>query len=257
MKNSEKVSARRSSILALLIKQGRAEVDEIAMALSVTPQTIRKDLAALEKQSKVVRFHGGATLLAGIEYTTYEARKNIAVGQKESIAKYCAKLIPNNASLIINSGTTTAAVAGKLHQHTGLRIITDSVKISNDIRMFDGVELIVPGGRVRKSDGAIVGHSTVEFIQQFRPDIAVIGVAAIGQDGSLLDYDMSEVAVARTIVECARHVILVVDSTKKDRMAPIKIADISQINTVITDIDCPDFLRRLCRKFDVQLFEVD
>jgi len=257
MISKDRVSARRDAILALLTKQGKVGVDEAAASLGVTPQTVRKDLTALERQNKVVRFHGGATLLAGIEYTTYEARKNIAVGQKERIARYCARLIPNNASLIINSGTTTAAVAAELHSHYGLRIVTDSVVISNDIRSFKGVDLIVPGGRVRKSDGAIVGHSTVEFIQQFRPDIAVIGVAAIGQDGSLLDYDMAEVAVVRTIIECARHVTLVVDSSKMDRLAPVRIAGIAKINTVITDTDCPDFLRRLCREADIQLIEVD
>lgn len=257
MSNDERVEARRNSILSILTKQGRASVDEISTALGVTPQTVRKDLAALDKQNKVVRYHGGATLLAGIEYTTYEARKNIAVGQKGRIAKYCATLIPNNVSLIINSGTTTAAVAAELQGHAGLRIVTDSVTISNDIRGFKGIDLIVPGGRVRKSDGAIVGHSTVEFIRQFRPDIAIIGAAAIGQDGSLLDYDMSEVAVAKTIIEGARHVILVVDSSKMDRVAPVRIAHISQVNTVITDVDCPDFLRRLCRELDVQLFEID
>ena len=122
---------------------------------------------------------GGASTLVGVEYTEFSAREASEADQKARIARACAEMIPNDVALMINSGTTTAAVARALDSHTGLRIVTDSVKISHDIRGIKGAEVMVPGGRVRPSDGAILGHQAIEFISQFRPDFAVIGAAAI------------------------------------------------------------------------------
>lgn len=251
----DKQQERKARILALLTEKGRARVEDIASAMNMTPQTIRKDLQALESDNKVVRFHGGASLLAGIEYTSFEARRRIAAQQKSRIGAACAAVIPNNVAIMINSGTTTAAVAAALSGHSGLRIVTDSVQIANEIRASPGCEVVVPGGRVRASDGAIMGHSAVEFVGQFRPDFAVIGAAAIARDGSLLDYDMAEVAVARAMIAHARNVILCADSTKFDKMAPIRIAGIQDVNTLVTDPGCSEVLRALCRAHSVRVVD--
>ncbi|MBO6853999.1 MAG: DeoR/GlpR transcriptional regulator [Marivivens sp.] len=246
---------RHDQILSLLTSRGRASVEEIAKAIGKTPQTIRRDLTTLATQNKVVRFHGGASLLAGIEYTNYEARQNIAAEQKSRIGAACAAIIPNDVAVMINSGTTTAAVARELAGHTGLRVVTDSVKISYEISSFSGVEVMVPGGRIRPSDGAIVGHQAIEFIAQFRPDFAIIGAAAIARDGSLLDYDMAEVAVARAMIAHARNVILCVDSGKFHKMAPVRIAGLSDINVMVTDTRCSEVLRQMCQAERVRVIE--
>lgn len=252
VKQAEK---RRLAILDLLTRQGRAQVSEIAAALSMTPQTIRSDLAALARDSKVMRFHGGASLLAGVEYTNYAARRAIAAEQKARIGAACARLIPDNVAVMINSGTTTAAVAGALRDHSGLRVITDSVSIANDMRDFLGADVMVPGGRVRGSDGAIVGQQAVEFIAQFRPDFAVIGAAGIARDGALLDYDMAQVSVARAMMAHARNVILCADSSKFDRPAPLRIAGLEDITTLVTDGMVSEVLRQMCQAARVRIVD--
>ncbi len=252
---SRNSKARRIAILQNLQQNGRALVDDLAVFFNTTPQTIRKDLNALAEESKVMRFHGGASLLAGIEYTGFDARESISRSEKEKIGKAAAKLIPNNAAIIINAGTTTAAVARSLGHHTGLKVVTDNVNIANDLRGFGGLEVMVPGGVVRRSDGAILGEATVDFIRQFRTDIAIIGASAIATDGSLLDYDLREASVARAIIENARHVILASDSTKFDRAAPVCIGHLSQVQTLVTDSGCPAELRKLCKLYEVSLIE--
>lgn len=252
---SRNSKARRVAILENLQQNGRALVDDLAASFNTTPQTIRKDLNILSDESKVMRFHGGASLLAGVEYTGFEAREDISRSEKEKIGKAAAKLIPNNAAIIINAGTTTAAVARSLGQHTGLKVVTDNVSIANDLRAYGGLEVMVPGGVVRRSDGAILGESTVDFIRQFRADIAIIGAAAIATDGSLLDYDLREASVARAIIENARHVLLTSDSTKFDRAAPVCIGHLSQVHTLVTDAGCPSALRKLCKQYEVSLTE--
>lgn len=246
---------RRLAILDLLTRKGRASVGQIAGALGMTPQTIRSDLAALARESKVIRYHGGASLLAGVEYTDYDARRNIAADRKARIGAACAGLIPDNVALMINSGTTTAAVAQALDAHSGLRVVTDSVSIAGDMREFLGVEVMVPGGRVRSSDGAIVGHQAVEFIAQFRPDFAVIGAAGIARDGALLDYDMAQVSVARAMIAHARNVILCADSSKFDMPAPLRIAGLDAVDVFVTDSHVSETLRQICQAERVRVVD--
>lgn len=255
MKPSRNALARQTSILKHLQTSGRALVDDLAAKFDTTPQTIRKDLTVLEEGNQITRFHGGAALMSGIEYTRVEVRREIAREEKERIGQLTARLIPNNSSVIINSGTTTAAVARALEHHVGLKLVTDSVNLADEIRGFAGVEVMVPAGVIRRSDGAILGETAVEFIRQFRVDVAVIGAAAIAKDGALLDYDLRQASVARAIIGNARTVILAADSTKFNHVAPVCIGTIGQLDTLVTDGGCPHWLRQSCGEQGVRLVE--
>ena len=108
------------------------------------------------------------------------------------------------------------------------------------------IEVVIAGGVVRGSDGGIVGEAAVDFIRQFKVDYAVIGASAIDHDGALLDFDFREVKVAQAIIANARHVILVSDSTKFERTAPVRIGHLSQVDTFITDrCDIPSIRKHL------------
>jgi DeoR family glycerol-3-phosphate regulon repressor len=246
---------RREAIMEILSRKGRASVESIASDLEMTPQTIRRDLTDLARMNKVVRFHGGASLLAGTEYTPLEARQAIAQDQKERIGAACANMIPDDVLVMINSGTTTGAVARSLAGHSGLRVVTDSVKISDDIKGFPGLEVMIAGGRVRPSDGAIIGDAAIEFLAQFRPDFAILGTAAIARDGALLDYDMAQVAVARAMMAHARNVILCADSSKFQKMAPVVIGNLEDIDMLVTDTRCSEVLRQMCQAARVRVVE--
>lgn len=253
MKPNRNAPVRQAAILKHLQKNGRALVDELAEMFKTTPQTIRKDLNALAEVNHIARFHGGAALVGGTEYTGLEVRQKIAWKEKEDIGRAAAALIPNDSSLIINAGTTTSAVARNLSHHVGLKAVTDSVNLANEIRGFFGVEVMVPAGVIRKSDGAILGEEAVDFIRQFRVDTAVIGAAAIASDGTLLDYDLREASVVRAIIQNARNVILAVDSTKFGRAAPVCIGRLDEIDTLVTDSACPEALQNLCAEKKIRL----
>ncbi len=253
MKSGTKTGARQTEILKLLKLQGRVSVDQLAELFNTTPQTIRKDLNALAADSQILRFHGGATLAAGTEYTSFDARTEIAKEEKDHIGGLVAAKIPDHSSVIVNSGTTTAAVAQHLKQHTGLKVVTDSLILANILRSYVGVELMVPGGIVRSTDGAILGETAIEFIRQFRADIAVVGAAAIAPDGALLDYDLREASVSRAIMSSARNVILAADSSKFGRVAPVAFGHLNQIDMMVTDSGCPPALRSLCKTHAVGL----
>ncbi len=251
------LTGRQAEILEIAKAEGRVQVEELANRFSVTPQTIRKDLNDLCEGRALTRVHGGAIFPSGTENVKYEARRSIAATEKQAIGRAAAALIPDNSSLFINIGTTTEAVGEALLDHRELMVITNNINVANRLRLFPSIEVVISGGVVRGSDGGIVGEAAVDFIRQFKVDYAVIGASAIDADGALLDFDFREVKVAQAIIANARNVILVSDSSKFDRNAPVRIGHLSQVHTFITD-RCPlQSLRDICAEHDVQLIETD
>lgn len=134
-------------------------------------------------------------------------------------------------------------------------VITNNINVASRLRLFPSIEVVIAGGVVRHSDGGIVGEAAVDFIRQFKVDYAVIGASAIDPDGALLDFDFREVKVAQAIMANARHVVLVADSTKFERTAPVRIGHLSQVHTFVTD-DCNvESLRKVCAESGINLIE--
>jgi DeoR family transcriptional regulator, glycerol-3-phosphate regulon repressor len=249
----EILSERQNKILALARQNGRVDVEKLSTTFQVSAQTIRKDLNDLCDKQLLQRIHGGAIVGSGIENVSYEARRLLAPAAKKAIGQTAAALIPDNSSLLINIGTTTEQVAHALCNHRGLLVITNNINAVEIMKNFLGVEIIIAGGQVRRSDGGIVGVAAVDFINQFKVDYAVIGVSAIDEDGALLDYDFREVRVAQAIINNARHVILVADTMKLERSAPIRIDHISKINTLVINEDPPQKLQDICLANGVEI----
>jgi DeoR family glycerol-3-phosphate regulon repressor len=238
---------RQHEILEITRQSGKVTVDELVARFDVTPQTIRKDLNDLCEQRLLTRTHGGALLSSGVVNVAYEARRQLAAGEKQRIGARAASLIPNDASLFINIGTTTEEVARALLQHEGLLVITNNLHVATILMTHPKIDVIVAGGMVRRTDGGIVGEAAVDLIGQFKVDYAVVGVSAIDDDGALLDFDYREVRAAQKIIANARTVILVSDSMKFTRSAPVRIGHISQVDIFVTDVAPPEPIADICR----------
>jgi DeoR family glycerol-3-phosphate regulon repressor len=241
------INFRQHEILTIARQAGRVMVEELAERFNVTPQTIRKDLNDLCDQRLLTRTHGGALLSSGVENVAYEARRQLATVEKQRIGERAAQLIPNGASLFINIGTTTEEVAGALVNHEGLLVITNNIHVAATLMPCPKIDVIIAGGALRRADGGIVGEAAVDLIGQFKVDYAVIGVSAIDDDGSLLDFDYREVRAAQAIIANARHVILVSDAMKFTRSAPVRIGHLNQIDTFVTDRPPPEAITDICR----------
>ena len=253
---ASRATKRQSQIITLLRQSGRVAVEDLAAQFSVALQTIRRDLNELSEEGRVVRVHGGAIVASGVENLAYDARQLVAHDQKRLIGEAAARLIPDNSSLFINIGTTTEEVAKALSRHSGLLVITNNLHVASELHRSSAVEIFLTGGTVRQSDGGIVGAVTVEQIEQFRVDFAVIGTSAIDQTGTLLDFDIREVEISRAIVEHARKIILVSDSSKFSRSAPVRIAHLSEIDVFVTDRLPSPGVVQLCERCDVKVIEV-
>ncbi|MBN3536848.1 MULTISPECIES: DeoR/GlpR family DNA-binding transcription regulator [Sphingomonadaceae] len=249
--------ARHFQILELARSAGKVAVEELADRLGVTPQTIRKDLNILARKSMLSRVHGGAVVTSGVDNIDYVTRRAVATGAKAAIGRAAAALIPNGVSLFINIGTTTEAVANHLVHHRDLMVISNNLNVVDILADRDGIDMVVVGGQVRRHDRAVVGALAMNFIRAFKVDYALIGISAIDPDGSLLDFAVDEVQVTRTIIQHARKVILVADSSKVGRPAPVRAGDLHDIDYLVTDNLVGPALTAACGEADVKVIETD
>lgn len=253
MKETEplKMTLRQSDILGRAREHGRVDVDELATRFQVTPQTIRKDINELSERGLLQRVHGGAVYPSNVANFAYDSRRVLAADAKTRIGQAAAAQIPDNSSIMLNIGTTTEQVAVALRQHRGIMAITNNLNVANILREAPSAEVIIAGGMVRPSDGGIVGEATIDLINQFKVDFAVIGASAIDEDGSLLDFDYREVRVAQAIIRHARRTILVADQMKFQRSAPVRIGHLSDIDVFVTDSPLPPEIDELCENCGV------
>lgn len=254
--SASKIASRRHlEIVDWLREKGRVTVEDLAGHFGVTPQTIRRDLNDLSDAQMVVRVHGGAMVSSGVVNLSYEARKMIAGPHKKLIGEAAAALVPDHSSVLINIGTTTEEVARALNGHTGLLVLTNNLHVATELYRNSAIEVFLLGGTVRQSDGGIVGAQVVDLIGQFRVDLAIIGTSAIDADGTLLDFDIREVQASRAIIEHARKVVLVTDSSKFARSAPVRVAHLSEIDIMVTDRLPSPAIADLFRLHGVQVVE--
>jgi DeoR family glycerol-3-phosphate regulon repressor len=241
------IPQRQSEILNIARMLGRVTVDDLSRRFEVSAQTIRKDLNELCERRSLTRVHGGAIISSGVENLAYEARRFVAADEKRAIGIAAAALIPNGSSLFINIGTTTEEVASALRDHEDLLVITNNLNVAMQLYRHPRVEVVVSGGTVRRTDGAVIGTAANSLIQQFKVDYAIIGASAVDAEGALLDFDYREVQAAQAIIANARNIILVADSTKFRRTAPVRIGHLSQVQTFVTDSALPAGLADLCQ----------
>ena len=152
------LSERQSEILHRARSQGRVEVEALAAEFEVTTQTIRRDLNDLSLNGLLARVHGGAVPAARVANVAYAARRGVAAPEKRAIGQRAAEMIPDGCSLIVNVGTTTEEVARALVSRRDLVVITNNLNVVAILSGTPQKELILAGGVVRQTDGAIVGR---------------------------------------------------------------------------------------------------
>jgi DeoR family glycerol-3-phosphate regulon repressor len=244
---------RQPEILDVARREGKVVVEDLAERFGVTAQTIRRDLSELAEAGKLERVHGGAVLPSGVSNIGYEDRRGLNEEAKSRIARACAQAIPDNASVFLNIGTSTEAVARELRHHRNLMAITNNMNVANILAGNSDCEIIVAGGILRRSDGGLVGNLTTATIGQFKFDHAVIGCSALDSEGDLLDFDFQEVTVSQTIIRQARETCLVADHSKFQRHAPALIGSLRDIDTFFTDLPPPPELAARCREWSTQV----
>lgn len=234
------IDERRQHILELIQKQGRALVSELSDQLKISQITIRKDLDYLQSKGVVQRSHGGALRVqssALVDPTLQEKQKQ-NFREKERIAAAATRMVEEGQSIILDSGTTTTAVAQGLKRFKQLTIITNAVNIAAELAGTD-FEVILVGGTMRKNSFSLVGPLAEDNLDELHADILFLGVDGFDLEVGLTTPNFLESRVNRAMVKAARQVVAVCDSTKFSRRSLSRIVPPGAIHHVITDQNLP------------------
>lgn len=226
---------RHAAILRLMDERFYVSVEEIARRFSVTTQTARRDILALEEAGKLRRLHGGAVIIGPMEPTVYRRRRDDNAARKERIGELVLNLVPDGASVFVDSGTTCEAIARSLIRRTNLRVVTYSLRVATILNEHSNFTLAVPGGFVRPIHGGIFQEDTSDFMRRFKFDSAIISVSGIDSDGDICDDDHAEGAIATSAMAQSKRTILAVDSSKFGKPAMVRLGKIADIDALVTD----------------------
>lgn len=146
-----------------------------------------------------------------------------------------ADYIPDGSTVFITIGTTVEHVARALLNHNHLRIITNSLRVAHILYNNPRFEVMVPGGTLRSHNSGIIGPSAIDFVAGFRADYLVTSVGAIESDGTLLEFDVNEASIVKTIIVHSRQILLAADHTKYNASAAVEIGNVAQVTALFTD----------------------
>lgn len=228
---------RRRQLIDHLREHGVANVAQMATDLGVSASTVRRDLLMLEEQGWLQRTHGGAVLpeaSASFE-PSYAEKLGRMAAAKRLIGRLAACHVGDGEVVVLDSGSTTLAVALELKRRRRLTVITTDLKIAEALSGVQGFEVIVVGGRVRSEFYAIVGPFAEQTLRQVHANVAFLGADAIDLGRGVSNASLDEVPIKQLAIAAADRAILVADHTKFGRESLAKVVDLSVFDLVITD----------------------
>lgn len=236
---------RRRQIASLTAVEGRVNVTELSSRFNVTAETVRRDLAILDREGVVHRVHGGAVATQSFQTTEFplDARRRSAQSAKNAIARAALAYLPSpGGSIFLDSGSTINTVAELIGGRPGgarWSIVTNSLPSALQLASQNAPEVQLLGGTVRAITQAVVGATALRTLALMRADVAFIGTNALTLDHGLSTADSQEAAVKAAMVTNAHQVVVLCDSTKLGNDYLVSFAGIADIDVVITDSNAP------------------
>jgi len=227
---------RHREILDLLRAKGICSVDFLARRLGVSEMTIRRDLRVVEEDGRVVRTHGGATLAERVAFEfSFLQRTQVNQAAKQAIAAAAVREIGKARTLLLDSGTTTLALAELLKSHTDLTVITTSLPIASTLQFSPGIELLLLGGLLRRDAPDLGGPLTEANLENLRADVAFIGADAIDASGDVYNNSLAVGRMLSKMADSAARVFVLADSSKLGKTGLMRFGQLSKWAALITD----------------------
>lgn len=231
---------RRNRIADLVGARAKVGVDDLAVTLGVSRETIRRDLTHLDRRGLVRKQHGGATPPDARPAESrgegpFHARMLKQAEEKRAIARRAAILFQSGDTLFIDAGTTTLFFAEELSRRPGLTIFTNSIPVAQIIGRGDGGSAVfLIGGEYRDDVGENLGPIAIEQIARCHAAHAVLTIGALDASGAM-DYDSGETGIARAMAAQARHLTVLADSSKLGRSGLFQVCQLTDIDRLVTD----------------------
>ncbi len=253
---SKSTVSRRAKILEELESKGQVVVNELSEMFNISEVTIRNDLAHLEKQNMLIRARGGAIKVKyyrmGIDPSISDKQKEY-LKEKQKIAKAALKLIEDGDTIILDSGTTTTEIAKNMEQFKNLTIIPTALNIASILSEYEGFNIFMPGGSLRKKSLSLVGALADESFRKFYCDKLFLGVDGFDTTHGLSTPNSEEAHLNQIMIGIAKKIIVVADSRKFLRRRFAFIGPLSDIDVVITDSGISDEDKKRLEKNGIEV----
>jgi DeoR/GlpR family transcriptional regulator of sugar metabolism len=238
---------RHRAIRNLLRKERMVRVEAIADELDVSPETIRRDVMALEKKGWVRRVYGGvASAIDQPAEPSFDARMSASAAAKAGMAKRAVDLVQPGATVFFDIGTSVAEIARQLPRTFTGRVITTSLLVATELAGTPGIELAVAGGTLRGGDLAVSGAETRAMLESYYPTVSFVGSGGVDVAAGLTDHYREEAATRRLVISHSAQTWIMADSTKLGTIAPIKVCALEKVDGLLTDADAdPDMVSAL------------
>ncbi|RYY14848.1 MAG: DeoR/GlpR transcriptional regulator [Chitinophagaceae bacterium] len=228
--------SRRVHILELLNRNGQVDVGSLSRELNVSEVTIRNDLTRLEQKNLLIKARGGALKVERVA-TDFSIRDKNRQHQEEKqrIGKAAAALIEAGETIILDSGTTTMEVARHLDNNHPLTVITNALNIAEQLSEHLNLNVMVPGGVLRKNSLSLVGSTAETGFRSYFCDKLFLAVDGFNIEHGLSTPNVEEAHLNRIMIEISRQVVVVADSSKFHKRSFAFIAPINKVDVLVTD----------------------
>ncbi|MCA9837769.1 MAG: DeoR/GlpR transcriptional regulator [Trueperaceae bacterium] len=248
---------RRKVIQKFLLENGSVRTTVLAAQINVSPITVRRDLRELAESEEIRLVHGGAVLAAPVLPVTNQdlsVKRDTNIEAKTEIAKKAASLIKDGDIIALNSGSTMELIINYFPtDFNSLTVIALGLNVACAAAQLPYVNLIVPGGTLRRSSQAFVGINAVHFLAGLRIDKGFFGAQAVDVEAGFTESSLEEVATNKQLLEICTHRYLAADSSKYGRVAVGKICDLDEFDGLIIDSNAPKTLHSWAAATGTQL----
>lgn len=244
--NTTLAAERQGSIRRVLKERGIVRVEALCEEMSVSPATIRRDLADLDSKGLARRVHGGAVAVHGIlEEPVFDDKTGIASREKQAIAEEAMKFVKNSDSIFLDGGSTVLALARLLSGMSHITVVTNSFRVAATLSST-GPRLILIGGELRRISQTFVGPLTKHILSNLHVDTAFMGTIGLSEANGFTTTDPAEALTKQLVMTRARSVVALADSSKMDKESFSHFADLNDVETLITDDGAdPELLARI------------
>lgn len=237
---------RLKKIQQYLYSHGTATVQDLADHTGASVATIRRDLVKMEEEGLISRTYGGATLTSenGVEIA-FQVREHQYLKEKRAIAEAAYAHLKSGMTVFLDAGTTVLQMARIIKmQPLPLFVITNGISVAQELIGVSEVKVMLLGGQIRPENLSNVGPYAERMLENFWFDLLFLGTSAVRLDHGLFTLDAAEASLNFKMLERAGEKVLLADSSKFNRSAPYRVAELSALSRIITDHHLPDDLAR-------------
>lgn len=238
MSSTVRAEERRSAILAIIERDGSAQLDQLATAMGVSPMTVRRDLDDLEAEGLLRRVRGGAIAITGPQ--PFGERRAVRIRAKQVIAAKAASLLPPSGAIALDASSTVGTMVPALSSHPGLTVATNSYENFSAVTAIADVSAVLIGGELEAATGSFVGRIACDAAESLLYQCFFTSATSVDASHGSSEVSLAESHVKRAFAGRSRRVVLCVDSSKLDSLSVAATFALDEVHALVTELDPAD-----------------